>query len=783
MKLSFLTIILLSSFSVESYAESTTNIKSANISATSALGKTYAQVNFEQQKIIPQGWRVPGNNAGNIFIRDGFLHIDARKSATQTTSILLPTELANLQNYRIDVEFTLDQAVNPSRWGSVIYDVVAAQGFIPKKYYQLTLRADTAAKNGTEFGNRKINGQWNVIETKEFSENIKANQLYKATILVHGNRVQQYLNNVLLQNVELDQSQLNGEIGLSAAGLVMKVKSIQVSEQNTALPNLNNKVTAVQESATQVSAAATLIQKMSADLNVNAVQANQVYYRLDAKLNLLDVSGNPIFTLQHYLNNTQRKNIAVLSIQDQQTILALKQLAKSQDLSDLTLLSSETELLQFAHQYIPMTRTALDLSKAKNFSSSRKDLNTITQMTNQAFAKIVVLPKALIDVKNVSFLQRLLMTVWVDSSATTAPEVASILASGVNGIITSDSAAFDALLKQFPQNTLLRKPFIIGHRGVPSLEDENTIESAKHAVALGADIVENDIYITKDNHVVVMHDETVNRTTKGTGKIEEMTLAEVQQLRTKNKNYHVPTLAEYFSTFKNTPNFVLMIELKSTNPKLVPALKAEIEKYGVENQVVITSFNREQIQLVKKYIPMVSTGVLIQTMPSSNQVLISSRQILAEAQKYTSSYHPPYRNDLTKLFAETQHRGVTYWPWNLNETTFKQLYVAGLNGVTTNFVQLYSKNIVDIQAPTELKIKVGQPVHMAVRLKQQDGMALEGQAQQFIVLAGSPQHELKAESLSFTQKGTAYVLAGYKYQMDQQYFYHIFSKPVKVTIK
>jgi glycerophosphoryl diester phosphodiesterase len=123
----------------------------------------------------------------------------------------------------------------------------------------------------------------------------------------------------------------------------------------------------------------------------------------------------------------------------------------------------------------------------------------------------------------------------------------------------------------------LRKPFIIGHRGVPSLEDENTLESAKHAVALGADIVENDIYLTKDQHLVVMHDATVDRTTRSTGKIEEMSLAQVQQLKSKNKAYPIPTLAEYFTTFKHNPNFVLMIEMKSANPALVAKMQDEIK--------------------------------------------------------------------------------------------------------------------------------------------------------------------------------------------------------------
>ena len=783
MKLSLLTITLFSIFSIQTHAEITTKISHLNTTAISQSNKTAVQLDFAQQPNIPSGWRIPGNNAGNIFIQDGFLQLDGRQSAIQTTSILLPIELAKLQNYRIDIEFALDQAVNPSRWGSVIYDVTAAKGFIPEQYYQFTIRADAAAKNGTEFGQRKKNGQWNVIETHVFSEDLKANQLYKATIIVHGNRVQHYLNNILLQNVELDQPLLKGDIGLSVAGLLMKVKSMQVSEQNTALPNLNNKVTAVQALATQVSAPTTLIQKMSDAFNPNTVQANQLYYALDAKLNLFDASGQQVSSLMHYLKAPPRNTISVFAVQDRQTITALKQLAQSQDLSDITVLSTDVVLLKFAHQHIPMLRTALDLSQAKNLTNSRKDLSSILQMTNQAFAKIVVLPKQLLDRENVRFLQRLLLSVWTDSSASTVQDMATVLTSGVNGVITQDSAGFAKLLQQFPKNTLLRKPLIIGHRGVPSLEDENTLESAQHAVALGVDLVENDIYITKDQQLVVMHDDTVNRTTKGTGKIEQMTLAQVQQLRTKKNNYHVPTLAEYFSTFKNTQNFALMIEIKSTSPKLVPALKTVIDQYGVADRVVITSFNRDQIQQVKNQIPTLSTGILIQNMPSSSQPLISSRQVLAEAQQYSSSYHPPYRADLVKLFAETQHRGVTYWPWNLNETSFKQLYVAGINGVTTNFAQLYAKYIVDIQAPTTLKLKVGQVLAMDVQLKQQDGTVLKEQAQQFIVLEGSPAYKTQAGSLSFTEPGTAYVLAGYKYQIDSQYFYHIFSKPVKVTIQ
>lgn len=380
-------------------------------------------------------------------------------------------------------------------------------------------------------------------------------------------------------------------------------------------------------------------------------------------------------------------------------------------------------------------------------------------------------------------MQRRLMTVWADSSSINAQDAATVLSSGVNAVIATNTETFHQILKQFPKSTLLRKPFIIGHRGVPSLEDENTIESAKRAIKLGADIVENDIYITKDRQLVVMHDVTVNRTTTGQGKIEEMTLGEVRQLKTKTKNYDVPTLSEYFTEFKKNKNLVLMVELKSSNPELLPQLKAEIEKYDIADQVVVTSFNRDQIERANKEIPEISSGILIGNLPNQADALMNAQQMLAESQKYSSSYHPPYRGDLVHLFDLTQSRGLTYWPWNLNEQTFKQLYLAGLNGVTTNNIQNYSQYVVDVQAPSTVKVNVGQPLVVNVKLQQQDGTQLKGQTTQFVILAGSPEHVVKEGKVQFTQSGTAYVLAGYRYEIDAQNFYHIFSAPTKVIIQ
>ncbi len=782
MKLSALSLAVLFALPMISYAEVSTKVtlQTQPNPVTQPL-KTLYQQNFALQKSIPTGWRIPGNNPGTIHVENGVLNIDGRANASAPTTILLPQNLEKQQNYRIDFEFTLDQPLNNSRWGSVIYDVAESQGVIPSSYYQFTLRADTVAKNGTEFGRHKSNGQWDVIESKGYSENISSNQWYKASIVVSGQRVQHYLNYQLMQDTEIEPLSAKGGIGFSATGLILKIKKLQVSEQVTALPELKNKASQVQDVPSNVGLAPTIIQTVeSADSSINT--ANQLHYQLDANLNLIDRVGQVVERLQHYLANPQRKTIAVLEVKDIQSLEALKTLSKSQDIGDITLLSKNDEILKSAHHIVPMVRTALDLGR-ENLKDNHQTLSDIVRRTNQAYARIVVLPQSLANKSSVSFIQRHLMTVWMETSANQTQDAAYILTSGVNGVITTHSHLFTQVLQQFPKNTLLRKPFIIGHRGVPDLEDENTLESAKHAVALGADIVENDIYLTKDQQLIVMHDATVDRTTTSTGKIEEMTLAQVKQLRTKNKARQIPTLAEYFSAFKNNPNFVLMVEMKSAHPTLVAKMQEEITKYRVANQVVTTSFNTDQITRAQSQMSEISRGLLVGNMPNSRSVLVNTKQINADVQKYNSTYNPAYRSDLINLLESTKHRGVSFWPWALDAETFKKLYIAGTYGITTNSSQLYSKYIVDIQAPKSAQVQMNIPVSMNVQLKQQDGTQLKYKTENFVVLAGSPQHTFKNGQLYFLEKGTAYILAGYKYQMDSKNYYQIFSAPTKLVIR
>ncbi len=546
----------------------------------------------------------------------------------------------------------------------------------------------------------------------------------------------------------------------------------------------NNSILGLQEPYSLVSMAPSVIQIATHPISQDPrkIYASQLFFDLDSELNLIDVEGEKASSLQNFLNNSQGKFLIVARVRDQKTIQALEVLSKTMNLNDLAVIANDSDLLNLIHTKLPLLRSGLDLRKEVYLTNQSRDLLEIVKKTNQSFARFVILPKQLNSKANVSFIQKLLVSVWVECDNSPL-DAATALVTGANGIITNDSKNLNQILQQFPTNTLLRKPLIIGHRGVPSLEDENTLESAKHAVTLGANAVENDVFITKDNHLVVMHDGTVNRTTNGNGAIENMTLAEVKQLSTKNRGYKIPTLEEYFQEFKTNKKVVHFIELKSTNPLIVPQLKQEIDKYAVDDQVVTISFYPEQISRVKSLLPSISTGYLANT-PNFVDQKDNLNKILEITQSLSVTFNPSYADNLIQLMEAAKHRSITVWPWTINdENQFKKLYVSGVYGITTNYSQYASKYIVDIQTQPHLVVEKDKKLKLNVQLTTQDENRSTALASSYIILNGSPKYEIENGTIKFKESGVAYALLGYKHQIDAQSYYQIFSEPVRIVIE
>lgn len=161
------------------------------------------------------------------------------------------------------------------------------------------------------------------------------------------------------------------------------------------------------------------------------------------------------------------------------------------------------------------------------------------------------------------------------------------------------------------------KTKIIAHRGGAADCPENTLAAFKNAVELGADGVEFDVQLTKDGEVVVIHDEFIDRTMSGSGLVKDYTLAELRQMSAGEffspdfKDQKIPTLAEVLELVKELE--VINIELKNYLP--YPGLEDKVlklvDQLGVRDQVIISSFNHESLQKVKKLQPEIKTGALL----------------------------------------------------------------------------------------------------------------------------------------------------------------------------
>jgi len=148
------------------------------------------------------------------------------------------------------------------------------------------------------------------------------------------------------------------------------------------------------------------------------------------------------------------------------------------------------------------------------------------------------------------------------------------------------------------------RPLRIGHRGAAGHAPENTLISIETAVAMGVDVVEIDVHRALDGHLIVMHDERVDRTTNGSGYIRNLTLDQLRKLQP-----GVPTLAEVLAAIKGKA--ALMIEMK------VRGIADDVVALSRGTSVYYASFLHSELLRIRKLEPDARTIALIDGVPVS----------------------------------------------------------------------------------------------------------------------------------------------------------------------
>ena len=149
-------------------------------------------------------------------------------------------------------------------------------------------------------------------------------------------------------------------------------------------------------------------------------------------------------------------------------------------------------------------------------------------------------------------------------------------------------------------------PWIIAHRGASDDEPENTLRAFRRAIELGADMVELDVHLSRDGHVVVIHDDDVARTTDGTGEVPSLTLGELQRLNA-GKGERIPTLQEVIDLVRGRCRLYVELKGEGTPEAVIQILRAN----RFEAQAILGSFRKSMILEAKARLPMIPTSLLV----------------------------------------------------------------------------------------------------------------------------------------------------------------------------
>lgn len=236
------------------------------------------------------------------------------------------------------------------------------------------------------------------------------------------------------------------------------------------------------------------------------------------------------------------------------------------------------------------------------------------------------------------------------------------------------------------------------HRGFSGKYPENTMLAFQKALDEGVDGIELDVQMTGDKELVIIHDESVDRTTDGKGLVASYALEELKKLdasyiyRGEMGFNPIPTLREYFELVKDSP-IVTNIELKTGINEytgIEEKVYALIKEYHLEDRIIISSFNHYSVMRMKAMAPELVCGFLSDTW-------------IYEAGRYTKShgvecYHPSAVQLKKEIVDEAKAEGIVINTWTVNtEEQVRELYARGVDTVIGNYPDMTARVLKELE--------------------------------------------------------------------------------------
>lgn len=218
-----------------------------------------------------------------------------------------------------------------------------------------------------------------------------------------------------------------------------------------------------------------------------------------------------------------------------------------------------------------------------------------------------------------------------------------------------------------------RKILRIGHRGASGYAPENTLTSIEKAIALRCAFTEVDIQRTSDDELVLLHDERVDRTTNGRGRVSELTLPDMRKLDA-GGGQMVPTLEEALKAANGRIGLILELKTKGLAPDVCTIVRAS----GFNRPVIYASFLHEELQDVRRIDPHADTLALFKWF---------SKVPVAQVVRLQATHVGLRFNTATKRRVKALHNaGLTVFVYTVNKPAeVNKMKILGVDGVISDF--------------------------------------------------------------------------------------------------
>ena len=536
-------------------------------------------------------------------------------------------------------------------------------------------------------------------------------------------------------------------------GLEKHVCGICGTEETRETPKYVMPYSKVYEPNTSISMAATIAWKSDStaiEVAGKDVRPATCFVWLDNNLNVYDRDNTLLSNnFDQFVENISPTMIPAFYISDQETATALKTRIQELTLSDCFVVSTpdKSNLVKDVADLLHV-RGMLDYTSVENPDS--KTLTDMVAAVNGAHGKVILMNKNAATRESIHKLQSLCSVVWVECSSETK-ELLTALTNGANGLVVDDYNKAIETEEWFKDDepTLLRNPLVIGHRGDPSTYVENTVDSIVGAYEEGVDGVENDIQLSADGELFILHDSVLWSLYNYSEDIsaESMTLEELRthkmdwddpergvpyanEVSAENsrygtlygqdekKEYVVSTLRDYIENLKGK-DVVHVTEIKSNNLDILPTYKALVDEYDAWDQFFNITFNANILEEMYKNYPELSVSALCllgQTENNEGMLGVGNpietterkgaeaglQEVCSVLDQYNAAYSPFYMVYGPGLVSAGRHRGLLTMTWTYSiKNDFAKDYLFGLNGLTTDYAWWASELIEEISSKDE----------------------------------------------------------------------------------